>query len=143
MGTNPLPLDIPPGIVRVDSPNAAKGRYTDGDHVRFIKSRAQKWKGWIKLIADVLLGVARGATSWVGALGNQNIGVGTSWKLYVIQSGDDLVDITPIRKTDSLTNPFTTTNGSAIVLVTDPGHGATTNDFVTFSGAMVVGGLLL
>lgn len=143
MGTNPLPIDIPPGIVKVDSPNAAHGRYTDCDHVRFIKNRAQKWRGWIKLITNLLLGTARGATSWIGSLGDQNIAVGTNLKLYVIQSGDDLIDITPIRRTVTLTNPFTTTNGSAVILVNDPNHGASTNDFVTFSGAVVVGGLLL
>ena len=56
-----LPLDIPPGIVKVDSPNAAKGRYTDSDKIRFIRGRPEKWRGWVKIVADQMLGKARGA----------------------------------------------------------------------------------
>ncbi|NDC43248.1 MAG: hypothetical protein EBZ77_17155 [Chitinophagia bacterium] len=37
-----------------------------------------------------------------------------------------------------LTNPFTTTNGSSIVTVTDTNHGAITGDTVLFSGASAV-----
>ena len=42
----PLPLEIPPGIVKTDSPNAAKGRFTDCDKVRFVKGKPEKWSGW-------------------------------------------------------------------------------------------------
>lgn len=41
------------------------------------------------------------------------------------------------------TDPFATTNGSAIVTVTAAAHGRTVNDIVTFSGAAAVAGLTL
>jgi len=37
-------------------------------------------------------------------------------------------------------NPFAATAGSATIVVTDVGHGAINNDFVTFSGATSLGG---
>lgn len=40
-------------------------------------------------------------------------------------------------------NPFATTNGSPVVVVTATSHGALNNDFVTFSGASAVAGLTL
>jgi hypothetical protein len=43
----------------------------------------------------------------------------------------------------TLSNPFTTTNLSATVAVADANHGATTGDYVTFSGASAVAGLTL
>jgi hypothetical protein len=47
------------------------------------------------------------------------------------------------RTTIVQSNPFSTTSGSATVLVTIPAYGASVNDFVTFSGASAVGGLTL
>lgn len=43
-------------------------------------------------------------------------------------------NVTLRRNTSSLTNPFTTVSGSLIVTVTQTGHGALTNDYVTFAG---------
>jgi hypothetical protein len=49
----PLPIDLPAGIVKVDSPNGAGGRYTDGDKVRFVKGKPEKWRGWTKRVQTV------------------------------------------------------------------------------------------
>jgi hypothetical protein len=70
------------------------------------------------------------------------LAVGTNLKFY-IERGGVYNDITPIRETATLTNPFTTASGSAVVTVTDASHGGATGDFVTFSGASAVGGLTL
>ena len=55
--------------------------------------------------------------------------------------GSDFFYITPIRET---TAPgavtFAATNGSSTITVTDTSHGAFLNDFVTFSGAVSLGG---
>jgi hypothetical protein len=70
------------------------------------------------------------------------LGVGTNTKYYIAYGGA-YYDITPVVSTVTLTNPFTTVNGSTTVTVTDVAHGATTGTFVTFSGATAVGGLTL
>src|SRR4051812_39599277 len=100
MATEPIPIEIPPGIVKTDSPNAAKGRYTDGDKFRFVGKYPEKWLGWERFLPEDqgdLTGIARGATSWANTLGTQNVAIGTHLKLYVITGGDTLADITPIR----------------------------------------------
>jgi hypothetical protein len=141
----PLPLRFPPGIVKVDSAHAAIGRYTDSDKVRFVKGKGEKWSGWDKLIDDEpLIGIARGAVSWRNADGNLKGAFGTHRKLYVLHPGNDLADITPIQATGTLElDPFTTTNGSAIVTVFDENHGRLATDSVTFDGATAVGGLTI
>jgi hypothetical protein len=55
-----------------------------------------------------------------------------------------LFDITPIRATftsPTTNNCFTTTNGSTTVTVNITSHGALDGDYVTFSGAVAVGGI--
>lgn len=140
----PLPLNIPPGFVKVDSPNAAMGRFVDGDKVRFYKGKAEKWLGWEKFIDDQLNGIARNAQSWTNQYGNINVAIGTNTKLYVITGGDSLSDITPIRATGTLgSNPFETTDGETEVTVTSTAHAAIIGDTVEFSGASAVGGITI
>lgn len=138
------PFDIPAGVVKTKSPNSASGRFTDSDKIRFVNGKPEKWMGWEKLIDDTLVGVARGAVSWSNSYGVQNLAFGTHLKLYVVQGGDRLKDITPIRSTGTLgANPFATNSGSSIVTVTDTTHGANQYDFVTFTGASAVGGITI
>jgi hypothetical protein len=61
--------------------------------------------------------------NWVTLQGQNLVTVGTNLKYY-IERGGAYYDITPIRSTVTLTDPFDTTNGSAVVLVTDLAHGA-------------------
>tara|TARA_R110001632_G_scaffold93728_1_gene199354 strand:+ start:718 stop:2448 length:1731 start_codon:yes stop_codon:yes gene_type:complete len=68
------------------------------------------------------------------------LGVGTQLKYY-IESGEGYYDITPIRLTTAAGDvTFAATNGSSTLTVSDPSHGAVVNDFVTFSGAVSLGG---
>jgi len=80
--------------------------------------------------------------NWVTLQQQNLVSVGTNLKYY-LERGGAYFDITPIRATATLTNPFTTTLNSTTVLVTDLAHGALQDDFVTFSGASAVGGLTL
>jgi hypothetical protein len=144
MATSPLPLTIPPGIVKVDSPNGAEGRYTDSDKIRFIAGKVEKWDGWESFSSTVLTGVPRGCVAWFNSGGNPNIAFGTHLKLYAILSDGTVSDITPIRDSGTLgANPFSMTNGSAAVTVTDTAHGVDIGDYVTFSGASAAGGITI
>ena len=135
-------VQITPGVNRENTRYANEGKWYESDKVRFRQGTPEKIGGWQRFSADTFLGVCRSLFNWV-TLGGQNlIGVGTNLKFYV-ERGGAYFDITPIRDTASLTNPFDTTNGSPIVLVTDTAHGGITGDFVTFSGATAVGGLTL
>jgi hypothetical protein len=71
-----------------------------------------------------------------------SLGIGTTWKYYA-EEGDSYNDITPIRSTTSAGDvTFAATDGSSIITISDTAHGAVTNDFVTFSGAATLGGVI-
>ena len=135
-------LQLKPGVDRENTRYAAEGSWYETDKVRFRRGMPQKIGGWVRLSAATFLGVCRSMLNW-STLQRQNlVSVGTNLKYY-IERGGAYFDVTPIRATATLTNPFTTTSGSATVLVTDTAHGALEGDFVTFSGASAVGGLTL
>jgi hypothetical protein len=72
------------------------------------------------------------------------LGVGTSKKFYIqTGGGGNYYDVTPIRAQATLTNPFSTVNGSPTVTVHASTHGASTGDYVTFYSSSSVGGLSL
>ena len=123
----------------VGSATQAVGGWYESEKVRFRSGTPEKIGGWQRISSYTFLGVCRSLWNWV-TLGNLNlIGVGTNLKFY-IEKGGQYNDITPIRSTVTLTNPFTATLGSAVITVADTAHGAVTGDFVTFSGATGLGG---
>lgn len=130
------------GIVKDDPELTSEGTWVDGDNVRFVRGRAQKVGGYQRLIDQTVEGKARGLLSWVSNAGNPNIAIGTHLKLYVLFT-ETLLDITPLRDSGTLTDPFTTTAGSQTVVVTDAAHGLSVGDAVIFSGASAVGGITL
>jgi hypothetical protein len=68
------------------------------------------------------------------------LGVGTNEKFYIMYGGA-YFDITPIRETTPAgAITFAATNGSSTITATDTTHGAITGDYVTFSGAVSLGG---
>ena len=128
-----------PGINKEVTDFTGQGKWTDGDNVRFFQGLPQKIQGWEKFIATTLVGVARDQHAWVSLNGTRYNAIGTDRKLYVLEEGL-AYDITPIRETQALTNPFTT-NGTSTILVSDTGHGSTQGSFVTFDSFSTIDGL--
>ena len=135
-------------IVFKSGTNQENTRYTNengwyiSEKVRFRQGTPEKIGGWQRISPYTFQGVCRFLWNWVTLSFDNLLAVGTNLKFY-IERGGIYNDITPIRETATLTNPFTTTSGSAVVTVTDASHGGATGDFVTFSGASAVGGLTL
>jgi len=135
-------LVLKPGINRENTRYTTEGGWYDCDKVRFRQGNPEKIGGWQRISAYTFLGVCRSLWAWV-TLGRQNLlGVGTNLKFYV-ELGGQYNDITPLRSTVTLTDPFETTNASAIVEVTDANGGYINGDFVTFTDATAVGGITL
>ena len=133
-------LKFKPGIVKDVTPYANEGGYVDGDKIRFRFGFPEKIGGWVKFSPNSYEGTARRLHNWVGLDGSDFLGVGSHLKYY-IEEGQTFNDITPIRTTTSAGDvTFSATNGSSIVTVTDAGHSAIVNDFVTFSDAASLGG---
>jgi hypothetical protein len=126
-------------IGAVSASTQVAGGWYESEKVRFRAGTPEKIGGWQRISAETFLGTCRSLWNWV-TLGVLNlVGVGTNLKFY-IERGGAYYDITPIRDTETLTDPFIATDGSPIISVTDVAHGCVTGDFVTFSGATGLGG---
>jgi hypothetical protein len=135
-------IDFQPGINKEATDYSAKGGWVDGNLIRFRKGRVEKIGGWAQLGASYFLGICRALHSWISLSGTRYLGAGTTWKYYV-EEGDVYHDITPIRATTSAGDvTFAATDDSSTITITDVAHGAVNNDFVTFSGAATLGGLI-
>ena len=130
---------IKPGINKEVTDYTGQGQWVDSDNVRFFNGLPQKIKGWDKFVDTTIVGVVRDQHGWISLDGTRYDAFGTDRKLYVYEEGT-VFDITPIRDTEALTNPFTT-NGTATVLVTDSGHGCQQGSFVTFDSFSTIDGL--
>jgi hypothetical protein len=129
-----------PGVNKENTRYTTEGGWYEIDKVRFRQGSPEVIGGWQPFSAATFQGVCRSLWNWVTLGGNNLIGVGTNLKFYINQGGL-YYDITPIRATSTINNnPFVATNGSTTITVTDTNHGALTGDFVTFSGAVGLGG---
>ena len=126
-------------IGSVGAATQVAGGWYESEKVRFRSGTPETIGGWQRISANTFLGVCRSLWSWV-TLGALNlVSLGTNLKFY-IERGGSYYDITPIRVTVALTNPFTAINGSPVISVADTAHGCVTGDFVTYSGATSLGG---
>ena len=129
-----------PGINREVTRYTNEGGWYECDKVRFRQGFPEKIGGWQRISASTFLGVCRSLWNWITLGGADIVGVGTHLKFY-LEEGGVYNDITPIRATTAAGDvTFSATNGSATITVSDVGHGARVNDFVTFSGAVSLGG---
>jgi len=136
-------LIFSPGINRDKSNYSQKGGWYECDKIRFRQGFPEKIGGWEVQNFNQYLGEGRSLYSYNTLTGDRIFGIGSNLKMYVF-AGTTIYDITPIRSTVTSTdtdNCFATTNGSTTVVINIAGHGALDNDFVTFSGAVDVGGI--
>jgi len=133
-------LAFKPGVNREGTVYSAEGSYYACDKIRFRSGYPEKIGGWMRDGNRQFTGIARNLINWITLNGSNLLGIGTHLK-YMIGEGQAYTDITPIRATSVAgTTTFAAVNGSAIITVTDPLHGASNGDFVTFSGAVTLGG---
>jgi hypothetical protein len=145
-------LQFRPGINREGTTLANEGGWFESDKVRFRSGYPEKIGGWVLdtgLNASTLQppsgdywGICRAMWNWLNLSGYNLLGLGTNLKYYIQNgSGGAVYDVTPLRVTTTAGEvTFAATNGSPVITVTDAGHGAQTGDFVTFSGAVSLGG---
>jgi len=135
-------IALKPGVNRENTRYTTEGGWYDCDNVRFRQGTPEKLGGWERISTTSFLGVCRSLSNWV-TLGSLNlIGAGTNLKFY-IESGGAYVDVTPLRSAVTLTDPFSTTSGSAIIEVDDTNGGYIDGDFVSYYGASAIGGITL
>ena len=130
-----------PGINKEGTAYSNEGGWFNSNLVRFRKGLPEKIGGWQKASTDSFKSTGRALHAWVDLAGTKYLGLGTTWKYYVLE-GNTYNDVTPIRATTTNGIVFAATNGSTTITATDSNHGAIINDFVTISGAASLGGLI-
>jgi hypothetical protein len=136
-----LKLVFKPGINRDQTNYSGEGGWSDCDKVRFFSGFPQKLGGWLKTTPNTFIGVCRQVWNWVTSFTDNFLGVGTDIKLY-IEVGGFFYDITPLRVPPTAAGAvtFAASNGSSTITVSNTTHGALAGDYVTFSGAVSLGG---
>jgi hypothetical protein len=145
-------LQFRPGVNREGTTLANEGGWFECDKIRFRSGYPEKIGGWVldtgvntstlQAPAGIYWGVCRSMWNWVNLSSYNLLALGTNLKYY-IQNGvnGNLYDITPLRTTTAAGEvTFAATTGSPTITVTDVAHGAQAGDFVTFSGAVSLGG---
>ena len=129
-------LQLKPGVNRENTRYTTEGGWYSCDKIRFRYGTPEKIGGWSQVSnVNTFEGTARSLWPFVSLLG-----VGTNEKFYIMYGGA-YFDITPIRETTPAgAITFAATNGSSTITATDTAHGAITGDYVTFSGAVSLGG---
>jgi len=138
-----IKLGFKPGVNRDRTNYSQEGGWWASDKIRFRQGFPEKIGGWEVETFDQYEGQARSLFTYVTLDGSILITIGTHKKIYV-NAGTTLYDITPIRSTRTTPdtdNCFATTNASTTVTVSITGHGASTGDYVTFTGATATGGV--
>ena len=132
-----------PGINKQITETGAEGQWVDCDNVRFRYGIPEKIGGWNQLgnvNENELTGAGRGLHHFVNSLGRRYAIIGTNRILYAF-SGGVFYDIHPIKSTTTLTNAFTTTNGSPTVTITfATGHGVEPQDIILLDNFTTITG---
>ena len=147
-------LQLRPGVNRESTTLANEGTWFEMDKVRFRSGYPEKIGGWVSDTgaANATLapptgsfwGLCRSLLNWVTLSSYNLLSLGTNLKYYLQNgTGGAFYDITPIRLTTAAGDvTFAATNGSTTLTVTDAAHGAQAGDFVTYSGAVSLGGVI-
>lgn len=126
-------LPFRPGVIKDETEYGARGYATDTNLIRWVRGKPETLGGWVQ-VASNIHGAARAMHEWALSDGRPFCAIGTDSKLYA-WDGTKLVDITPLRLGGTLgADPVATTNGSAIVTITDASHGAVVGDTVWIRG---------
>jgi hypothetical protein len=153
-------LQFRAGTNRENTNYANEGGWWQTNKVRFRSGQPEKIGGWAKdngaLSTDIggvttkitypttgtLWGVCRSMWNWITLSGYNLLSLGTNLKYYIQNGpGGNFYDVTPLRETTGAgAATFAATTGSSKIVVTDSGYNGQTGDFVTFSGAVGLGG---
>jgi hypothetical protein len=159
-------LQFRPGVNREGTTLSNEGGWYDCDKIRFRSGYPEKIGGWqldsgtayattpagtfasggtVPVATNStgsFWGIAKAIWNWLNLSGYNLVSIGTNLKYYIQNSsGGYFNDITPIRYTTAAGGAtFAASNGSPTITVTSAGHGGQTGDFVSFTGAVSLGG---
>src|SRR5210317_424507 len=133
-------IGFQPGFNKQITETTAEGQWVDGDNVRFRYGTPEKIGGWSQLGESKMTGSARALFHLVNKSGNKYSIIGTNRILYAY-TGGVFYDIHPIKLTTTLTNAFSTTNGSTTVTITfATSHNINVNDIILLDNFTTITG---
>src|SRR5210317_322607 len=133
-------IGFQPGFNKQITETTAEGQWVDGDNVRFRYGTPEKIGGWSQLGESKITGAARALHHIVNRSGTKYALIGTNRILYVY-TGGVFYDIHPIKTTTTLTNAFTTVNGSTSVTITfSTDHNIGVNDIILLDNFTAITG---
>lgn len=127
-----------PGINKEITKYTNEAGWSDCDKVRFRQGYPEKIGGWTRHGGNTFTGVCRSLHQWISLAFVKYTGLGTNVK-FMVETGQDYYDITPLRTTVSLTDKMFSTTGAPFMRILDPAGGFVVGSYVTFSGASAVG----
>tara|TARA_B110000211_G_scaffold32309_1_gene32682 strand:+ start:145 stop:2322 length:2178 start_codon:yes stop_codon:yes gene_type:complete len=133
-------IGFQPGFNKQITETTAEGQWVDGDNVRFRYGTPEKIGGWAQLGESKMTGSARALFHLINKSGNKYSIIGTNRILYAY-TGGVFYDIHPIKSTTTLSNAFSTTNGSTTVTITfSTAHNINVNDVILLDNFTAITG---
>lgn len=137
------PVEIPPGVILIETEYAAGPRWVSTNGIRWQQSRWEKRGGFESASDDLVEGVSRGMFAWIDSMSIRRLAVATHKRLYNFRDGL-FENITPfVGVTTSLANAVTTINGNTTVVIAFTAHKQQNGDNVRIYDADTVGGITL
>lgn len=132
-----------PGVNVERTPTLNEAGVVQSQLIRYRDGLIQKYGGWVNFYPFAVAGIPRDMHAWDDLNQASRLAIGTTAQLGAI-TGSTLRDLTPQTKTTNPAPNFSTTVGSASVLVVDPNiDTVTTYDSVFFNTPIAVGGIIL
>ena len=133
-------IGFQPGFNKQITETTAEGQWVGGDNVRFRYGTPEKIGGWAQLGENKLTGAARALHHLVNNSGTKFAIIGTNRILYAY-TGGVFYDIHPIKSTTTLSNAFTTVNGSTSVTITfSTSHNINAKDIILLDNFTTITG---
>jgi len=131
-------LNFEPGFHRESTQYSEKGKWYDGNRVRFREGKPENLRGYTKAVSDNYTGIARDLLTWSDNDTKKLMSFGTEKFLYAIQSSE-LFDVTPFVSAISLTSVMSTQLNSPLVSISITNHGVSVNDRIFITSATSIG----
>lgn len=136
------PLIFRPGVNTELSQTLNMGGLSASNLIRTRMGLPEKIGGWMRLSNSAVFGAARRMHAWADLSGIDYLAIGTNTALEIF-TNNTLSNITPIRRTANVANPFATVSGDQIITVTDPVSATVAGDYVNFPIPVAIAGLIV
>lgn len=90
-----VPINVPPGVVKLATPLQSKGRYWDANLIRWRNGKLQPVGGWQRITEVPFSSTCRTIFAWTSNAGIKYAAFGCTYHLYSLESST-FTDITPV-----------------------------------------------